>query len=189
MGLECGGSAASRPDGNITIENYQVFQHTKKREGERERESDFPHLGVGGGGGGRPLPPLSSRDGAEDKKVHIVDPRQNKVAGTAKVCDGPKPSKVEWISSPGSAEEGCMDPCGHAGVGENPKMKFGVYVGFPLKPPKQWKSGYCFVMFVLLFDVFLVFSFFFKTTNKGNVGVVFSFLFRVMWVVFLLVAL
>ncbi|CAJ1396547.1 unnamed protein product [Effrenium voratum] len=41
----------------------------------------------------------------KDKKVHIVDPRQNKVAGTAKVCDGPKPSKVEWISSPGSAED------------------------------------------------------------------------------------
>ncbi|CAE7223137.1 CRN1 [Symbiodinium natans] len=36
----------------------------------------------------------------KDKKLHIVDPRQSKMTAACKICDGPKPTKVEWLGSP-----------------------------------------------------------------------------------------
>ena len=37
---------------------------------------------------------------SKDKKLHIVDPRQSKIAVATKICDGPKPTKVEWVGNP-----------------------------------------------------------------------------------------
>ncbi|CAE7583051.1 Coro6 [Symbiodinium natans] len=41
----------------------------------------------------------------KDKKLHIVDPRQSKMTMGCKICDGPKPTKVEWLG--GTNPEDC----------------------------------------------------------------------------------
>ena len=37
---------------------------------------------------------------SKDKKLHVVDPRQSKIACAVKICDGPKPTKVDARLSP-----------------------------------------------------------------------------------------
>eukprot|EP00438_Fugacium_kawagutii_P000338 Skav202892 [mRNA] locus=scaffold131:9458:10807:- [translate_table: standard] len=42
---------------------------------------------------------------SKDKKLHIVDPRQSKIAAATKICEGPKPTKVEWVGNASSTDD------------------------------------------------------------------------------------
>jgi len=42
---------------------------------------------------------------AKDKKLHVIDPRQQKFAAQVKVHDGSKASKVEWMGSPSDTDQ------------------------------------------------------------------------------------